>query len=83
MITLLGLPTRKTIQRPTSAACISNSVGGVHATVIVREMLARALQANFIAREEGLAVMRWLDHIDEPNGVRDRPRPTRCCDSDL
>jgi len=70
MVTPLGRPAHKTVRRPTSAVFDSDSLKGVDAIVILREMLARGLQMRWIAREEGLVIMRWLDHLDGTKGGR-------------
>jgi hypothetical protein len=70
MIALSSLPVSGTARQPTSAVGSSRQVKGVHATVIVRTLLAQALQAKWVAPEEGVAVMRWLDRLDRPVGDR-------------
>lgn len=70
MITLLNRPTRGTIRRPKSAPCPSHQGERVHAAVIVRRILARAVQAEWVTSNDGLAVMRWLDHLDAPSSRR-------------
>jgi len=66
MFTLLGRPMGGAARHSTAAVAGSRRGGGVHATVIVRTLLARALHAKWVTREEGVAVMRWLDRLDTP-----------------
>jgi hypothetical protein len=53
-----------TVRPPISASPTASRAAVGEASVIVRTILARALQAEWLAPQEGLAVMRWLDRLD-------------------
>jgi hypothetical protein len=59
---------------PGCATAAPRSVADIQPGIILRTLLAQALQAEWISVEEGTAVMRWLNQLDSPREDRRLPR---------